>query len=94
MFFESDCLRFIKASVSLDPSSSEVSLVVHDIRIFWHAQPGWQLRFDYRETKMVAHELAKLACTISQDQIWMESVPANVENFVTNDKLVMIVKVE
>lgn len=59
VFFESDCLRFVKASMSLDPSSSEISLVVHDIRIFWHAQPGWQRRFDYRETKMVAHELAK-----------------------------------
>lgn len=58
------------------------------IWIFQCAQSGWQVLFNYRDTNKVAHDLAKLTCTISEERIWMESILESVKNAVMSKQFI------
>lgn len=41
----------------------------------------------YRESNKVAHNLAKFALTVNEEQVWIESGPEGFHSFLLHDKL-------
>lgn len=47
---------------------------------------GWKRKFTYREANMIAHMLAKFACYLFEDQIWMEDKPSFISDVLREEK--------
>lgn len=86
MTFEGDCQSVINMINSISSPSSFVTSIIVDIHQLLLNFPYWYVVFSHRETKMVAHHLAKLACSIFYDDIWVDECPSNVMSFVMFDK--------
>lgn len=48
---------------------------MHDVQLLLSLAPFWKVTFTYREDNCVAHVLAKYACNMGDDQIWVDEVP-------------------
>lgn len=48
---------------------------------------GWQIQYGHRDTNCATHRLAKLACTLDCDRIYIEDYPPSITNLVKNDIL-------
>lgn len=72
MFFEGDCLVVVHWSNSQLELPSNIRPVIMDIRKLLQLHLDWSINFILREANNVAHLLAKLACSVSFDFIWIE----------------------
>lgn len=57
--FEGDCQSVVKATRPSGGVCSKLSSIIFDIQVMLQVKVDWSIRFDYRETNYVVHELAK-----------------------------------
>lgn len=87
VIFEQDYLRVINEVNLVKVNETTLSMVVQDIKCMLEYNPIWIVNFVHREANMVAHILAKLACSTIGEKIWVEECPLNVMSFVLREKL-------
>ena len=66
--------------------SSDISLVVGDIRDCLYRVLGGSISFVSRKVNVVAHNLSKYVLSIGEDSFWMESYPPCVKRSIQNDR--------
>lgn len=89
--FEGDCLKVISTSNSTTLVGDKLHSIIFDIRELLQQTPGWTLLFSYREANKAANALAKLACNLAKNVVWMENCPFSVVVFIKEDKLCNLV---
>lgn len=87
--FEGDYLKLIMEVKSPTRSSCELYYVLHDIRVLLNQAQGRSLLFCYHEANSASHSLAKIACNLGEDCVWMEDYPSHIESVLAN-KLCLI----
>ncbi|KAK2635282.1 hypothetical protein Ddye_030074 [Dipteronia dyeriana] len=69
---ESDALEVVNLINSGDNISSDVGLIIWDIRDLPHVVAGSVVVFESRKANVVLHQLSKLGMCIDKDQFYME----------------------
>lgn len=87
IIFEGDRQRVVNATNFPKDSRDELTPIIHDIHFMMQQSQGWQVHFHHRETNRVAHNLAKIACSLNCEKVWMEKCPSLILNMVLEDKL-------
>lgn len=72
--FEGDCLQVIEAANKTSLSENELCTIMHDIYYLLSLAPNQKITFTFRDVDHVAHILAKHACILGDDQIWIEEI--------------------
>lgn len=65
----------------------DLHFIIFDIKKIIQQVPGWTLIFSHREANQAVDALAKIACNLDKDVIWMEEYPPSVTTFIQNAKL-------
>lgn len=87
MIFEGDCLSVVHMINSISTPYACVRLVIFDIQQLFLSHPLWHVVFIHiKKVNMVAHHLARLACSISFDLILVDECLDNVLSYVIFDK--------
>lgn len=86
ILFEGDCLQVIKAMNNRKIIDDELSPIVFNISIMVQQARGWKFHCVNREANRVAHVLAKFACRLTSQRIWMEEYPPRASHFDLADK--------
>jgi hypothetical protein len=60
--------------------------VVHDIRVKLSSFHLWDVSFVPRGGSTVAHELAKLAVAMTLHQVWFDTYPSSLFEYLRNDR--------
>lgn len=61
--------------------------IICDIHHLLRKVSSWKIHFVYRDANRAAHMLAKLACNLVEDQIWIEHYPYIVTELIQVEKL-------
>lgn len=85
--FEGDCQRVILEANCSKVVGNDLHRILWDIKMLLRQEPEWSLTFCYRDANRAAHLLAKTACNIAEEHVWMEEYPPIVDVAVLADKL-------
>ncbi|KAL5836891.1 hypothetical protein ACOSQ3_014060 [Xanthoceras sorbifolium] len=69
---ESDCLVLVNALNSSSLLLFEIGIMLNDIWGLLASSPGSCVQFVPRQANLVAHGLAKFACTLSSNMLWLD----------------------
>lgn len=85
LLFEGECLDVVNWTNFLLEPPPYIRPIIFDIRNLLQLHTDWKISFTHREANFVAHILAKMACNVSSDCIWIEECPSNVRSYVLLD---------
>lgn len=88
--FAGDCLHVIEVANHEKPLDAELFSVIHDIHCLMELAPSWKIVFIYRAANRTAHLLAKSACTLDEDQVWLEDIPSFISDVLRRRNNVLI----
>lgn len=71
VLFERDCKRVVDTITFSKENSFELSPLIYEIKCLMQNNSFWVMKFAYRDTNAVAHCLAKLACSLSREMVWL-----------------------
>lgn len=80
--FEGDFQYLVQLVKSREEGPSELRPIMFNIQELLKQHTRWRIQFVYRDANKSAHNLAKLACNLVYDIIWMEECPNPVMPFV------------
>lgn len=80
IFFEGDYLQVVKAVNSPQASNTKLNPFIFDIQLLLLQNSDWQVCYAHKGANQVAHVLAKLACSVEFDRIWIEQCPSIVHD--------------
>lgn len=84
--FEGDCQHVVQEVNSDSLCDSMLRTIVYDIRCLLAFNPFLKVKYVPREANGVAHNLAKLALSLSGQNIWVEECPLSVMPLVVKDQ--------
>lgn len=85
VFFKGDCKAVVNAVNLKELSLSVMYPIVYDIQVLLHNHPHWRVQINQRNSNKVAHNLAKLACTMQKNSIWLGEFPMQIRSCVIDD---------
>lgn len=87
ILFEGDCLSIVNVVNSPQTLDDVMRPIIYDICCLLETTQGWHVQFALRKSNRVTCSLAKYACNILGECIWMEDCPSSIRNLVLKDKL-------
>lgn len=85
--FEGDCLNVVNWSNSHIEPPSDIRSIIFYIRNLLQHHSDWTVTFTCWESNKVGRILAKMACTVNSDCIWIEDYPGLVMSSILLDML-------
>lgn len=85
--YEGNCLQVVTAAANLLPRNDAIDLILFDIHWMLEGAQKWSISHTPRQANQAAHGLAKLACNMSNDVVWMEDAPTSILAVILEDKL-------
>lgn len=85
--FEGDCLQVVDAASSHLPRYDALGPIFFDIHHMLDRAHNWTVIHTPRYANRATHGLAKFACILSTDVIWMEDSPDSILNVILENKL-------
>ncbi|XP_041003875.1 uncharacterized protein LOC121249222 [Juglans microcarpa x Juglans regia] len=85
--FEGDALSVIKSVNSSSCCWEWHGQLVEDIKLILYNSQNWYIQHTYRECNHVAHTLARIAFTFTEEKVWIEEGPSGIYSFVLMDKV-------
>lgn len=80
-----DCKVVVEAATSTKAPDSKIYPLIYDIHQYLRRHLMWKVQYVHGVCNQVAHNLARLACKVHGDSIWMEECPMQVMSFVLAD---------
>lgn len=75
VIFEGDCLQVVIVANCKSPSNTELCSIMFDIHFLMNLAPNWKVILTYQDANRIAHLLAKHACNVGENHIWVEESP-------------------
>lgn len=85
--FEENCLRVVTVANSINLAKDDLCLIISNVQHMILKAQGWSVQYSHWSTNRVTHNLAKLACNITSNYIWIEEYPPSIDDVIQLDKL-------
>jgi hypothetical protein len=78
---EGDSLEIIQA-LCKEKCWSSYGHLINDVKTLLHVIPQWEIHHVRRYSNIAVHRMAKMALTIWEDCLWVDSIPKYIQDFV------------